>query len=358
MRAPTRFEWRRVRNVPGDLASRRRGLRPSQAFTLLEMLLATALCSFLLVTLWIVYATYADLFDRGQARVERSQLSRALMLQIAEDLQAAIQDPLPGLPDEPAGEVQRRRFGLSGTATSVRIDVLQVTPLQGNQVPVGREWQRAQASGARVPELRTISYEFRDSSSGNSAEGVARHGLARRELDFETPLEPADLNDEPPDDSSSNGQNGRRAADDRWVFVPEVSSLRFRYFNGTRWSSSWNSLQRRALPAAVEVTLEMADPEAGPPVPGNEPDGQLAVAASGGSRSGVATLQMIVDLPASPDYRQPPPEPRPAEAPQVTRPAAPPRPAPPRIAPPRWKPPTESKPTRLQDDWIRTNPDR
>ncbi len=347
------FQSRRISRAIGGLAGfRGRTVRRARAFTLLEMLLAVGLCSFLMITLWIVYAAYADLFDRGQARVERSQLSRALMLQIAEDLRAAIQDPLPGQPAEPAGAVQRRRFGLSGTRDGLRIDVLQVTPLQGNPVPVGRERQRAQASGARVPELRTITYEFRGSAAGNSAEGVARHGLARRELDFETPLEPADLNDELPDQQNSEGQNGRRAADDRWVFVPEVSGLRFRYYSGTGWTGSWNSLQRRSLPVAVEVTLEIGDPQARESA--GEWDEEFAAASSRRSGASVTTLQMIVDLPASPNYRQPPPEPRPAEAP---RPAAPPRATPPRIAPPRWTPPAESKPTRLQDDWIRTQRD-
>ena len=43
--------------------------RPA-GFTLLEMLVAAALCSVLLLALWTLYSTFANLFDRGQALYE------------------------------------------------------------------------------------------------------------------------------------------------------------------------------------------------------------------------------------------------------------------------------------------------
>ena len=118
------------------------------------MLLATALCGVLLAALWMLMGTYGELFDKGQQQVERAQLCRALLQQMADDLRSAIQDPLPGMINEAAGAAQRRRFGLFGSSRELRFDVLQLTPQQANPIPVGRAAGGAdETKAARVPEL-------------------------------------------------------------------------------------------------------------------------------------------------------------------------------------------------------------
>ena len=82
--------------------------RRDRGFTLVEMLLATALCSVLLAALWMLMSTFGELFDKGQQQVERAQLCRALLEQMAEDLRSAIQDPLPGTAREASGTGQRQ----------------------------------------------------------------------------------------------------------------------------------------------------------------------------------------------------------------------------------------------------------
>jgi Tfp pilus assembly protein PilV len=181
--------------------------RRAAAFTLLEMIVATALCGVLLMGLWTLYSTYANLFDRGQARVERSQLCRALMQQIADDLQSAIQDPIPGTPERAWGDAQRRRFGLAGTSSELRMDVLQITPRQGSRLPVGDAvGQSTDQPSARVPELRTVYYTFSSAVDSLDSETVAAPaGLLRRELDFETPASDWDAQSADSDAASSVG---------------------------------------------------------------------------------------------------------------------------------------------------------
>ena len=72
-------------------------------FTLLELLIATALSVVLLAGLWGLLRIYSDLFDKGQAKTERSQLVRSLLEQISEDLRSAIQDPISGTSEPPRG---------------------------------------------------------------------------------------------------------------------------------------------------------------------------------------------------------------------------------------------------------------
>ncbi len=336
------------------------------AYTLLEMIVATALCSILLVGLWTLYSTYANLFDRGQARVERSQLCRALMQQIADDLQSAIQDPIPGLPDRRWGDAQRRRFGFSGTSSGLRVDVLQITPRQGSRIPVGAAGQPTDAPAARVPELRTIFYTFTSASSAiddpESATPAMPRGLVRRELDFETPIDDHDesgtgaslVGENPFEDAdrrnplAGQDSSSTAAVDDRWIWVPEVVSVQFRYFDGVGWTSSWNSLQRNSLPVAVEVRIGLADPPA-PDQPVAEPIEDQLEESAAPVTSPVTQLQMVVDLPGSAEYRRP----RVVQTP-ATQPV--PRVTAPRIAPPRWTSPGAPKPApQRSEDWLRTS---
>ena len=43
--------------------------------------------------------------------------------------------------------------------------------------------------------------------------------------------------------------------------VPEIDRLEFRYFDGQRWHTSWDSSISGALPVAVEMTFELALPQ-------------------------------------------------------------------------------------------------
>ncbi len=354
--------------------------RRDRGFTLVEMLLATALCSVLLAALWMLMSTFGELFDKGQQQVERAQLCRALLEQMAEDLRSAIQDPLPGTAREASGTGQRRRFGLYGSSRELRFDVLQITPQQANLVPVGRTGRRSdEAPAARVPELRTVHYAFFEPSAGDELSKLDQQGLVRTELDFETPLEDAGISGSEADGSlgladagtdSPAGQADRdvdpkSAVDDTRLEVPEVVSLRFRYFDGRGWVDSWNSLDRKSLPAAVEIQLQLADStlpaagrRAGAEIRGpDEPafdaadarDGGLSAAEPGlepaGSPVAGVTYQLIVDLPGSPNYRPPAIEPEPDTQRLVRPPVR-------RSAPTRRARPAEPAP--LPEDWIRT----
>jgi hypothetical protein len=369
------------------------------------MLLATALCGVLLVALWMLMGTYGELFDKGQQQVERAQLCRALLQQMADDLRSAIQDPLPGMISEAAGAAQRRRFGLFGSSRELRFDVLQLTPQQGNPIPLGRAAGEVdETKAARVPELRTVHYTFFEPMVGDEPSGPGQAGLVRSELDFETPLEGAATaglatarspqarksadrgaasSVEPSDAAGGRGSEvgGRdtdpassvepsdsesgSADDDTRLSVPEVVSIQFRYFDGRGWTDAWNSLERKSLPAAVEIQLQLADTPAvtaGRPagVESRTPGGP-AVAAAGATDDSLpaadagvergnsprvsATYRLIVDLPGSPSYRPPAIEPQPL-VPQPVRPPVR------RIAPPRWTRPAETP--ALPEDWIRT----
>ncbi len=251
-------------------------------FTLLEVLLTLVLSATLMTGLWSVYSIYLKLFETGQARTERTQLARALLQQIADDLQSAIEDS-PGRDSTSAGEKAGsvRRFGLLGTHDSLRIDVLQVIPLEESpELDEDVSTRFREAPTRQVPELRTVFYTFRDRNTQREAETEStssdpldnRAGLTRRELDYETPADEREPSRTTLANDTVLGESGREIPteessderflpidleDDSMIWAPEVAKLRFRYFDGNGWSSRWNSIEQKSLPVAVEVTMQL-----------------------------------------------------------------------------------------------------
>jgi hypothetical protein len=286
-----------------------------------------------------------------------------------------------------------RRFGLFGTARSIRVDVLQPTAAQLTAAAGDFEEPAARPDRPiQVPELRTVQYWLAEAGLEEAERTTALSGLIRQELDWETPVDgrgpgPAALG-QSSETVSPGGRRGPSSAvasdpmvveglaadpeDPAVLQVPEVVGLEFRYFDGTSWSSQWNSLQRKSLPVAIEVILKLRKPED----PGRRPASRrraeeeeelltalLTGEEASGSSSGVRH-RLLVWLPSTALAR---PSPRTAEAwlPAETPPAAPeppvvvfvpPEPPPPPVRfPPQLDagPPDSSTPD-LPDQWMRS----
>ena len=269
-------------------------LRSHRAFTLLEVLIVMALLVVIFGAIWGIVEMFQRSFVRGETRAERSLLVRSLSQLVTDDLSCAIQDPLHPARERNANAV--RRFGLSGTNTSIRIDVLQINPF--------RTGSTTAQYGVQAPELKTVYYDYALYSPNGG-------GLTRRELDFETPASMpmqqnaanmlfsgddsggesltavgsdtpsladfggTSLTDRvaatnttsaqqqtammPPEMLAANAA-ARSAANEKLqleMSAPEVVGCWFRYYDGSQWQDSWNSLNRRGLPVAIEITLKM-----------------------------------------------------------------------------------------------------
>lgn len=417
MTAVTRFSVGRISNRSQNRDGSQ--IRPIMAaaggFTLLEVLLAAVLSVTLLGLLWALFSVYLRLFETAPAQASQVQLARALLEQLSDDLHAAIEDsrgdvPMPGAA---GGATAVRRFGLLGTEHTLRLDVLEVVPPDRGPSLQGDVADRLRGVKVRqVPELRTVFYTFRppdvlgrsDALSGTDSAAAAetdlnaslRPGLTRRELDYETPF--AELNDsaaggrlpgivtlaadvaeeEISTDSLPHETAGPDLEDDSITWVPEVVGLKFRYFDGTGFSSRWDSLQRKSLPAAVEVTLQLRlpqQPKADRPA-GHEPDApdglddgpdldqtldDVEKGRLGPEQVPSSVVRLLVRLPsaqrasgikrparAAATFASPP-------QPLAPRPMAPRRlavPGPLLIRPPAGASPAQRKP----DQWIRTGP--
>ena len=267
-------------------------------FTLIEVLIVMGLLVVIFAAIWGIVETFSKSFTRGEMRAERSQLVRSLSQLVTDDLGCAIQDPLHPARESNSNTV--RRFGLSGSNTSMRIDVMQINPFRTGNMTA--------QYGVQAPELKTVYYDFAMSSPTGG-------GLMRRELDFETPTGPlgqsqmqSDLgNDTGADFEDTSGlvaigsdspsladygggtslaesvtianqsqtyqqqmmmppemmaaqQAARNYANDQLqleMSAPEVVGCWFRYYDGSQWQDNWNSLERKGLPVAIEITLKL-----------------------------------------------------------------------------------------------------
>lgn len=210
----------------------------SHAFTLLELLAGLALMVVFLALLWGILATYTKNQQRGVLLGERSQIVRSISQLLTDDLGAAIQDPVHPHKEAPGGDDSVRRFGLYGDATTLRIDMVEVNPFAPTLTREAAPRQAAMGDvgpvESRVPELKTVYYDFRGPRGGS----LKSSGLARRELDFETSDFPVD------EDAGA-------------THIPEVVACMFRYSDGSAWRDDWDSIANNGLPVAIEVTLRL-----------------------------------------------------------------------------------------------------
>ncbi len=259
------------------------------AVTLLELLLALALTGLLMVLIVTAIDLNLRALELRRTDVERSQLARAVLRQIATDLKNAIlyepidvsgvpQADLGGWSDDGddllgdlfgdaelglglttannldiAGALEpTSQPGLFGNPYELQVDTSRLPRVdQYHQVLIG-----AEGAEASIPsDVKTVAYflQFETLDGGPVLPGTAGEttgGLARREWDRAVTAWAA-----------ANGGLELTAGTGQ-ILAPEVNHLGFRYFDGLDWLSEWDSLQLGGLPIAVEITIGI-DPRYG-----------------------------------------------------------------------------------------------
>ena len=174
-----------------------------RGFTLLEVLLASAIFVVLLGIVWEVTALLLRAEKTRSQQAEQQRIVQNWTQMMNDDFQSAIQDTEQL--NKAVGSETIRHFGLSGTATQLRIDVSNY------------DWQTANAS-----ELRTVFYDFQPTS-----------GLVRREQDYASPKSVAGA----------------------LQMAPGIVSGTFRYYDGRTWHEYWANLDQKRAPSAIEITF-------------------------------------------------------------------------------------------------------
>ena len=240
-------------------------------FTLIETLITLTLASLLLVVVWSMFDVYTAIEQKGVSVAEKATVLRAVRQQIRNDLL----------------ELARIDSRISSPMNANRPD-LPFYPSNGYLMGTNDELHFIAAIGRGKELMRAVSYTAfvmppEDSGSvqldGRPIEegsyGVAR--LNRSWIDFQEERR-AKSNDfsrfsagrtielSQDDFLVIGGDRNRSGSDVELEFAPEVrdeipelSGLRFRYFDNGSWRDQWDSGWHRRLPEAIEVEMLLPD---------------------------------------------------------------------------------------------------
>ena len=230
-------------------------VKSRRAFTLIEAVLALALAVVVLGLLSLGVNLYLRAFGAGRGDVEETQLARALLGMIADDLRSAV----PYDPERSGSGAS----GLIGDRLQLQLDVERVAAIDPYQALLA-----SQGGGAPVSPtsgVQTLAYYVADemtagSSAIESVDGIplmlqsgasSEYGLVRQRLDRAVAAHAAEQGLF--DTLDSGGE----------LLAPEVAAIEFRYFDGTEWAEEWDTSTRGGLPVAVEVAIALRPPGAG-----------------------------------------------------------------------------------------------
>ncbi|MCC6848526.1 MAG: prepilin-type N-terminal cleavage/methylation domain-containing protein [Deltaproteobacteria bacterium] len=243
--------------------------RGSGGFTLIEIMLALGIFGLVAVTLYGTFSRTLRSKARAEERAEVTRVGRAAVGRMADEIASAyyptdlpgtaIFRVLPGGSDDAPLDslvftaLSARPAGLDGRATDQRMlayffarerSGLRRARRTGASASGEKPASDDEGTQSRAADLRADDADDFFAAFGPTPApplGAAPHRLLRREA---TMLE-------------------RRALDEAraTVFVDNVASLAFQFYDGRDWSESWDSEEANArLPRAVRIDLALYDP--------------------------------------------------------------------------------------------------
>jgi len=209
-----------------------------RGFTLLEIMIATAILGIIMMTVYGVFARTLSAKNHSEERAELYASGREVVLKIADELEGAL-PPTAG-----------RNIGFVGVTGSERVptDAVQF------DLVVRRPFGLTQARGGRA----LVSYSL------DPIKDAPNLFALRRQEQM--------LTEAPPDDQSGDGSQAAATPEAPPVIaaylIDQVAGLRFRYLDPLTgsWVDTWDTTVEPptgqppiGLPGAVEVTLFLAD---------------------------------------------------------------------------------------------------
>ncbi len=238
-----------------------------RGFTLLEVMLSLTLAIILLGAIYAAMEQSWRLTASGRHEMARSQVTRALIKRIAQDVRAVMFVPPPpsdGETDEAASTSGTSTAGSTSTGTgttgatdTTATDTTETEPsaksigIRGSATRLELHISRARRDlnfaanvdgntvETRTSDLLAVTYSLALGSSGSTAGS----GLIRSEGDrlIVQAIE-------------TDGGDALTASRSQSL-APEVASLAFRYFDGAAWYTMWDSEENGYLPRAIEVSI-------------------------------------------------------------------------------------------------------
>jgi len=251
-------------------------MRCHRAVTLLEVVLAMGILTFLTSMTYWFYASSLTTSKRGTADAQKLRLVRVVLNRMAQEIRQAAVMTVDG------------QVGISGGAEDISLSTIRVPTreqarkrlLREDPAPPEYDFVRVDYKIVRHPDIMTPdNYEM-------------PLGLARIEHLVPRPLPPQEDTGANPDEQNDgsagagtgaeddgsgdnlnldqlqetvsdalsqegDGQNAGLGQDIRWdeLYSPEIRYLRFCYYDGNTWWDTWDITGENPLPQLVRVTI-------------------------------------------------------------------------------------------------------
>jgi len=206
-----------TRNRRGELALKQRRHSRVEGFTLIEIVLAVALCTLVMALVYGVVLSTIQAAERVDELTHGSEIGPAILAQIREDVGAAF---MPG--EDQDFFVGQERSGRD------RLDFVSSAAVYASESP-GAE--------PAIHSINEIGYQVKEGPSPE--DGLVLY----RRVDPFVDAEPL--------------RGGRLTA-----IAEKVLSFKVAYWNGADWLTSWvSSKQERPLPSSIRIELKLLVPD-------------------------------------------------------------------------------------------------
>ena len=259
------------------MRTRRSHIRNSRSgFTLVELLIAMALTLTLMGMLYTAMDLHYRFSTMGQIEVERSQIARSLLTEMAADIRSAVYRPEEIPEDEPSEDEAEEEevvevepeiiytapdlafaggsLGLFGDSESLVIHVNRPRRISSST---------EEGIGAPIGNLQTVSYfllggegsmaaTYGDLIDPGSTLAGTRDGAVGVARMIGSPLSLSLMED--PSDAATMTAEAQ-------MIAKEIESLQFEYHDGYEWLPEWDSQVEGRLPNAVGIKIQFRDEE-------------------------------------------------------------------------------------------------
>lgn len=242
-------------------------------FTLLEVLLASALALILMAALYVALDVQLRLAAAGRDAIDEATLTRAIVQRFENDLANSIGPVAPAVGNQSSTTgTTGATTGTTSTTGQAVMEAVTMSDAPMFQAGVigesdGENRPRLTIFVARVAAMQKTGEESVDAAVPSDIRRVTYWmtdtGLARQEIPWVTSQELL---------SSTEPSFQNNEGDSNFVIAEEVSQLVIEYWDGSAWTETWDgretledgkTLKGPPMAIRVRVWLKLAGPEAG-----------------------------------------------------------------------------------------------
>ena len=260
-------------------------------FTLIEVLLALALCGVVLSAAFSAVHLSWKYRSAGTTQVEQSQIVRGVLQDLALDLRSTVRFPgavpisdklanVDGM--TPEMMAMFKNLAKQDSSQFEQLSDIEEQVLQFDSVGLTDPIHFYGEPDFFVMLSNSENYRFASSTVANQPPVLQQHvvwfsnsgrsvrvpfGVSNDQLQFSTLSAPSRqtglLRMAQTFDARTAGSSNQKS-DANWTkIIPDSTTASFRYFDGVEWRTAWDSQKAKRCPAAVEITLHLRQQDSG-----------------------------------------------------------------------------------------------